>query len=124
MRLALLVLANSCASDRLRSGFSMISQRSEEHRPESSFKRDPVSLPAPRIGQFEMSALPPCPSLRALNVGSDGADNRDNDVWIEPPNHCAESRFALRPRQPALFPGQPVDRASAQIDQVAIQLAK
>jgi hypothetical protein len=59
-----------------------------------------------------------------LDVVSDGANNRNNECWIEPPNHLAQSRFGPRARKAALRGGQAVDRTSAQIDQITVQFAK
>jgi hypothetical protein len=71
-----------------------------------------------------MSALPLCPRLGALDVLCDGADNRNDEFWIEPMNDRAQARFGLRARKAALLRGQAVDRTSAQIDQKTIQFAK
>jgi hypothetical protein len=84
------------------------------------FKRVPVSLPAARVRQFDVSTLPLRTSLCAFHVCCDGSDDSDDGFWIELPNLRGELRFAPRASESALFHGQTVDRISAEIDKVAI----
>src|SRR3984885_7317803 len=100
------------------------SERSTQDRLECSLKLDPVTLPATRIRQLDQFTLPLRASDRASHIGCGGANNRDDDLWIQPPNGCAQPHFTPRASELAILRRHPVDRTSAQIDQVAIQIAK
>jgi hypothetical protein len=64
------------------------------------------------------------PFLCTLHTGYDGPYDRDHDLWPKPFKQCSQTSFALKTSFSALAHGHPVYRLSAQVDQVAAQIAK
>src|SRR6185369_17099758 len=61
----------------------LVAQQGGEHL----FKNSPMMLPTSRVGKFYVESLPVRLFLRALDVGYDRADYRDNDVRLKLLNH-------------------------------------